>query len=255
MPTQIALQLYTLREFTKTPADIARTLARVRQIGYEAVQCSALGPIDAGELATILRNEGLTCCATHVGLDRLEKEPAQVTDDHARWGCVYAAVGGFFPKENVTAATWTDFARRYSAVAAKYAGSPLRLGYHNHSHEWARFDGKPAMQHLLDAFDREIWIELDTYWVQHGGGDPAAWIRKVAGRIPCVHLKDMGVTLERAPYMAEVGEGNLNWAGILDACRAAGVQWHIIEQDDCNGRDPFESAAISLRNVRAMGLR
>ena len=47
----IAAQLYTLREFTKTPPDIAATLKRVRKIGYESVQLSALGKIDAGELA------------------------------------------------------------------------------------------------------------------------------------------------------------------------------------------------------------
>ena len=43
---QIAAQLYTVREFTKTEADIAETMKKVRQLGYEAVQCSALGPIE-----------------------------------------------------------------------------------------------------------------------------------------------------------------------------------------------------------------
>ena len=65
MPTSvIAAQLYTLREFTKTPADIARTLRKVKQAGYDAVQASALGPIEPAELARILQGEGLVCCAT-----------------------------------------------------------------------------------------------------------------------------------------------------------------------------------------------
>jgi sugar phosphate isomerase/epimerase len=50
-----------------------------------------------------------------------------------------------------------------------------------------------------------------------------------------------------------VGEGNLNWPAILRACRQAGVEWHIIEQDICQ-RDPFESLEISLRNVKRMSL-
>jgi len=65
----LAAQLYTLRDFTKTPADIAKTLARVRKLGYLGVQVSALGPIDPKELAKILNNEGLACVATHVGID------------------------------------------------------------------------------------------------------------------------------------------------------------------------------------------
>ena len=77
-------------------------------------------------------------------------------------------------------------------------------------------------------------------------------IRKLKGRMPLVHLKDM-VMRGHEQLMAEVGEGNLNWPAILDACREAGVVWYIVEQDTCQ-RDPFESLAISLSNLKAMGL-
>ena len=54
--------------------------------------------------------------------------------------------------------------------------------------------------------------------------------------------------------MAEVGEGNMNFTGILAACQRAGVEFYAVEQDICQ-RDPFESLAISYRNLRAMGLQ
>jgi sugar phosphate isomerase/epimerase len=252
MPTTIAAQMYTLRDFTKTPADIASTLKRVKKIGYDAVQLSALGKIDPKELAKILQGEDLICCATHVSLERMRDETAAVIEEHRLWNCKYTAIGGFFPNAP-KAADWPKFAKEFSEVAAKFRGSGVRVGYHNHSHELARFDGKVALQTLLDHFSPEIWMEIDTYWIQHGGGDPAAWIAKVTGRIPCVHLKDFAIDSDRNPLMAEVGEGNLNWPAILQACRAAGVEWYIIEQDICQ-RDPFESLAISLRNARGMGL-
>jgi sugar phosphate isomerase/epimerase len=247
----IAAQLYTLREFTKTPADIARTLARVKKIGYDGVQCSALGPIEPAELGKLLQNEGLACVATHVALDRLEKEPRKVIEEHALWGCKHTAIGGFFPKE-ATVQTWVDFADRYNAIAKHFAGSGLAVGYHNHSHELAHFDGKPALQILMEHFDPAIWIEIDTYWITHGGGDPVQWIGRCNGRIPCIHLKDMAIKLDRTQYMAEVGEGNLNWQAILVACRAARVEHLLVEQDICY-RDPFESLEISLRNLKEMG--
>ena len=52
--------------------------------------------------------------------------------------------------------------------------------------------------------------------------------------------------------MAEVGEGNLNWDSILVACKAAGVEHLLVEQDVCY-RDPFDSLEISLRNLKSMG--
>lgn len=251
----IGAQLYTLREFTGTPTAIAKTMARVKKIGYDGVQCSALGPIDPKELAKILQNEGLTCCATHVPIDRLEKEPQKVIEEHALWGCKYAAIGGFFPKE-ATAQTWVDFANRYNDIAKQYDGSTLAIGYHNHSHELSHYDRKPALQILMEHFNRDVWFEIDTYWITHGGGDPAAWIRRCGelgkGRIHAVHLKDMAIKLDRTQFMAEVGEGNLNWTAILKACKDAGVEHLLVEQDVCY-RDPFESLEISLKNLKEMG--
>lgn len=255
MPTQIALQMYTLREFCKTPADVAGTLKRVKSIGYDAIQVSGFGPIENAELVRILRGEGLTCCATHIAIDRMETDAARVIEEHAALGCTLTAIGGCFGKP-YTAANWDSFVARYNAIAKKFAGSPLRIGYHNHSHELMRFSefgDKTVLETLVERLDPSVWMEIDTYWIQHGGGDPAAWIDRVAGRIPAVHLKDLAVVglNESKPVMAEVGEGNLNWPRILESCRRAGVQWYIIEQDTCQ-RDPFDSVAISLRNLKAM---
>jgi sugar phosphate isomerase/epimerase len=251
--SMIAAQLYTLREQTKTPEDIAKTLKRVRKMGYEAVQASALGKIEPAELAKILSGEGLTCCATHVSPERLRDEPAAVLEEHRLWNCHYTAIGGFFPK-NPTAADWHQFARGFNETAKKYAGSDLAIGYHNHSHELSKFEGKTALAILLAELDKSVWFEIDTYWITHGGGDPVAWIDKVAGRIPCLHLKDMGIDSNRSQFMMEVGEGNLNWPAILKAAKAAGVKWYIVEQDICY-RDPFDSLEISLKNLREMGIK
>src|SRR2546426_6001684 len=152
----IGAQLYTLRDFTKTPADIAKTIGRVKKMGYDAVQCSALGPIEPAELAKIVKNEGVACVATHVKIEDLEKSPQKVIDEHKLWGCKYTAVGGFFPKE-ATTQTWLDFATRYNAIAKNFAGSDLTLGYHNHSHEFSHYDEKPALQILVEHFSPGIW--------------------------------------------------------------------------------------------------
>ena len=100
-----------------------------------------------------------------------------------------------------------------------------------------------------------LLAELDTYWIQAGGGDPVAWIRRCAGREPLLHLKDMTVTPQREQRYTEVGEGNLNWPDILAAAEAGGVEYLLVEQDECYERDPFESLAISFRNLSAMGYK
>src|ERR1051326_3788556 len=90
--TCLAAQLYTLRDFLKTPADIAATLKKVAQIGYRSVQLSAVGPIDDRELKKILDGEGLSACATHTNFDRLRDDLDAVVAEHQILGCKHTAI-------------------------------------------------------------------------------------------------------------------------------------------------------------------
>lgn len=113
--------------------------------------------------------------------------------------------------------------------------------------------GVQALEILYAESDPAVFsAEIDTYWIQHGGGNPVSWLRQLKGRCHLVHLKDMAIKGSQQLY-AEVGEGNLEWPAILGACREAGVEWYIVEQDTCQ-RDPFESLGISLKNLRQLGL-
>lgn len=245
-------QMYTVREFTKTPADTARTLHKIKEIGYDYVQLSALGPIDPRELKEMLDGEDLGVAATHVSFERLQNDLPALIDEHHLWGCQHVGLGSM-PREYRDREGYSRFAREATAIARQLAEANLTFSYHNHYWELERFDGRTGLEILYEESDpKVVFAEIDTYWIQYGGGDPAAWIRRLKGREPLVHFKDMAVSGDK-PVMAEVGEGNLNWPEILRACQEAGVQWYLVEQDWCAG-DPFESLAISLRNLKAMGV-
>ena len=94
--------------------------------------------------------------------------------------------------------------------------------------------------------------EIDTYWVQYGGGDPSYWIEKFTGRITEIHFKDMGI-IDNKQVMPPIGEGNLNWKEIVDACRKADVKYCLVEMDTST-IDPFEALKISLENMKSWGI-
>lgn len=257
--THIAAQMFTLREHCETPADIARTLGKLSKIGFTAIQASAAGfnTIEATELKKILDDHNMTCVATHRSLDSLQDTQAAV-EYHKTLECELTAIGGF-GFGGATREEWLDFAERYGKIGEDLAAAGLKLGYHNHSHEWAPL-GEPAINVdtpialLVDRLPQSVWFEIDTYWVAHGGGDPADWIRRLAGRVPAIHVKDMTITPQREQKMCEVGSGNLNWPAVIDAAKQSGVRWYIIERDS-GDLDPFESLEISLKNMQAMGLQ
>ncbi len=242
----IAAQLYTLRDFMKTPDAIFETLKRVKQMGYNAVQVSGIGPIEPLLLKKMAEETGLEICATHTSYDRLKNDIDAVIEEHKLWNCEYIGLGGLPQSFRSSQDGYVAFLTEVSGFTRKIKQSGLQFVYHNHKFEFEKFGGKTGLEILFDNSDPGTFgFEIDTYWVQAGGGNPVDWIRKVDGRMGIVHFKDMAIK-EDQQIFAEIGEGNLDWPSIIKACRETGVKWYAIEQDVCL-RDPFESLAISLR--------
>ncbi len=253
--TRLAAQLYTVRQFCQTAQDLSVSFQKIRSIGYQAVQVSGIGPIPDAEVKRLADEAGLTICITHVRpSEALWNDIDSVIATHHLWGCKNVALGSMpQPFREEGEAGFHRFAREATQIGEKLAAAGLTFSYHNHSFELARYGRRTGLDIIYEESDpRYLQAEIDTYWIQHGGSDPAAWIRKVSGRMPVVHLKDM-VILNGQQVMAEIGEGNINWTAVLLACKDAGVEWYAVEQDVCQ-RDPFESLKISYNNLRAMGM-
>jgi sugar phosphate isomerase/epimerase len=254
---KIAAQLYTIRQFTQTRETFAESMAKIRRIGYHAVQISAIGPITDEDVRWILDDNGLDVCITHIGYATLWNDTDNVIKQHQLWKCKNAAIGSLPQEYRDGEAGFRRFAKEASEVGKRFADAGMTFSYHNHNFEFVRFGEKTALEILYEESDpRYLMAELDTYWVQHGGGSPSAWIRKMKQRMPVVHLKDMAVTQEDGSIqqvMAEIGQGNLDWEDILKACEEAGVEWCAVEQDICQ-RDPFESLQISYTYLKGKGL-
>jgi len=254
---RVGVQLYTLRDFCKTMPDIVQTLKKVRAIGYTAVQVSGVGPVDPMDLAKALQDEGLVVAGTHVGWDRFMKETDAVIATHKAWGTKHAAIG-MLPMDYYTPDGLKRFLDELAVVAPKLLAEGLDFSYHNHHVEFVKVAGKTMLDWLYENSDpAQLKAEIDTYWVQAGGGTPQEWVAKLPNRQPMLHLKDytMAATAGQwLPRFAPVGEGNLNWTAILQAARTANVEWVLVEQDDCYGIDPFDALATSYRNLRALGL-
>jgi len=258
---KLAAQLYTVKEFTQTAEDLAESLKKVRDIGYTAVQISAIGSIPDADVKAMLDDSGLTVCSTHVRPTEAPWDDLDaVMKQHQLWECNHVAIG-IMPEKyrDGKEDSFKRFAADASEIGEKLYNAGFTFSYHNHSFEFIRFGKQTGLDIIFEESDpRYLQAELDTYWIQHGGGDSVEWIEKVQQRMPIVHFKDMAVVMDGnsargQQIMAEVGEGNLYWPDILDACEDAEVEWYTVEQDVCQ-RDPFESLKISYENLKAMGL-
>lgn len=253
---RLAVQLYTLRDHTKTWDGLDEVLGRCADMGYEGAQVSAVGCLpehpetaDGERVREMLERRGMVCIGTHRPWPMLSGETEREIRFHRALGGKVVGIGhmgGAFPESS---AGYRAFAEAARPVHEKLTEHGMAFGYHNHAHEFVREDGAPRFQEIVDA----PWIEviLDVYWVQHAGYDPAYWLEQLHGRAHIVHFKDKEVVDDEGPIMAPVGEGNLDWPRLTKAALRAGTEWATVEQDVCR-RDPFDCLASSARYLHQL---
>jgi len=246
---RIGAQLYTVREHCKTLEDFALSLKKVADIGYTTVQVSGTCAFDPAWLKAELDKNGLECVLTHTAPARLKEDAVQVARDHDIFGCRYVGLGSYPFRDEGTPET---FYAEYHPIASALRENGKYFMYHNHDGEFRKVNGKTIMHHIAEMFPAdELGFTVDTFWMQAGGADPAMWIEHLGGRVPCIHLKDFAYGRKMAP----VGEGNINFNRVFQKAEIAGTQFMLVEQDDCNGEDPFDCLRRSYDFLSSHGFK
>jgi sugar phosphate isomerase/epimerase len=253
---QVAVQLYSIRDYLKTPDMIAKSLHRIREIGYQSVELAGLGPMADKDLRGILDTEGLACLSSHEPGEQLFNDTARIIDRLRTLGCPiavypYPAGVSFETTQDVK-----SFALQLEKAGRALAEARIELLYHNHNIEFKRVDGAFILDTIFDSVPRNcLGSELDTYWVQAGGDSPTRWCGKLKGRLSILHMKDFGLQehYEGVPssVFKEIGSGNLDWKEIIHAAEKAGCRKFVVEQDaNWMDNDPFTSLRTSFDFIR-----
>lgn len=165
-----------------------------------------------------------------------------------------------------------DFAKQAEEYALKLKEDGIDLYYHNHHMEFMKVNG----EYLLDVLRQNaphLGFELDTHWIHRGGENPVEFIKKYAGVVRLLHLKDYRIANVNMPDMsqgfdmkkfstaffsepvqfAELGQGNLPLKACIEAGLESGAEYFLIEQDDSYGRDPFDCLRDSRDHLISLG--
>lgn len=255
MKNQLAVQMFTLREHTKTAADFANSLKQVSQMGYPAVQLSAVGcmngdapEVSAADARKMLDDNGLQCIATHRPWGNLVEKLDEEIAFHKTLGCNYAAIGGI--NGNDYEQSYDGYRQWLADVRPVIEGlkaEGIQFGHHNHAREFFRPErnGKTLEDILIEEGGEDLMMELDLYWIAHAGVNPERILERCKGRVPVVHIKDKEAQLGTNDCrIAPIGEGGMDWPNIIATGNQAGVKWYAIEQDQCY-RDAFDCLKAS----------
>jgi len=262
----MSVQLYSVRE--ALAADLDGTLARLAGLGLRNVEAFDFVR-RAPELAAALRAVGLAAPTGHATLLSRELRfgdtvvpvpPLDETFAAAKELGLDVVIDAFVPP-----ARWADeteiarTAELLNEAADAASAYGLRVGYHNHAHEFAhQFGGTSAFELFAGRLADGVTLEVDVYWAHVAGQDVPALLRRLGERVVAIHVKDGFGGGD--PFSAEgaqfdqraAGQGGVPLAGILDA--ASSVSYDVIEFDQYAG-DIFDGIAQSVAFLNERGIR
>ena len=209
---EYGVQLYSVRDITGS--SMGEALSGVAQQGYSFVEFAGFFGIGAQEISAMLKEYGLKVSGTHTGLAELLEKTEETIAYHKQIGNINI----FVPYAELDTQQKLDaFIENINTVQKKLKNSGIRLGYHNHAHEFKQnTDGSVAFEQLI--YRTELDLEIDTFWAYAAGIDPVKLLDRLHDRVPVIHIKDgyengegmplgMGTAPVKAVYQAAVKYG------------------------------------------------
>ena len=252
MINKLGLQLYTVRDYLKTPEEADKTFATLAKMGYTEAQ-TAGNAFDAKLFGELAQKNGVKIIGTHYSWDEILNNTEKTMEIHKMWGTTNMGIGGMPGPARSSVEELKKFIDDFNRIAEIVSKEGFRLTYHNHNFEYVRIDGdKTIMDLLYENLDpKTTSFVLDTCWVAAGGGDVNAWINKLAGRLDILHLKDITIVRDENgrlnPTMTEIGRGNLDWDSIIKSAEKANVKHYVVEQDANFTPTAFDSLTTSAK--------
>ena len=240
-----ALQLYSVRE--DCARDLEGTMRAVADMGYEGVEFAGYHDRSAAELRDLCAELKLGVAGTHIQLDTVRGDA--LSDSVAfnkQLGNRYLIVPGLAEEHRSSPAAWANTAKIFDAVAEQAEPQDMRVGYHNHRHEFEAQEGQVPWDVFCSGTRDSVVTQLDIGHCMRGGGDPVAALEKYPGRAQLVHVKGFDPEDETTV----VGEGIVPWEEVFATCESVGnTEWYIVEHERY-ADPPLSCVEACLRNLK-----
>lgn len=258
------LALYTVRD--AMGIDAKTTLASVAEIGYQNIEAAGYKDgkyynMTPEAFKKYLQELNLKPVSTHQSDINIDDADAMFADAKAA-GFEYFVVPippmGLFKYYQETQSMGMEggaenLANILTTLGKKCEKAGLKLLYHNHDFEFKEDkDGVVVIDYLLEHLDpKYVNFQMDLYWVTKAGADPIAYFEKYPNRFKLWHVKDMDDQGRFAP----VGNGNIDFAKILEHKELSGMKYYFVEQDRTFDMKPLEAIQISHDALKKIGFK
>ncbi len=272
---KVYLQLYSLGQEMQ---NLPNALKKISEIGYTGVEfaSSFYGDLDSAELKKMLDEFGLTALSAHVSLDKVNADVELVS----ALGAQYMICPMATANNRSEALSLAEKLNEAGELCKKYG---MKYGYHNHTQEFAEYDGEYLLDILIKNTDPSLVVfQLDVGWATTAGINAVDYINKQAGRFEMIHAKETGKVMGVQPpfdfskiqldengrpvFTPEMlkhfddmqrtnvaqGKGLVDWKAVKSAAEAQGTKAFIVEREFDYLGDIFAAVKEDLAYMRTV---
>jgi len=233
---KIAVQLYTIRD--QIAKDMPGSLQKLASLGVRTVE-TAFWPkgIAVKQAAKAIKAAGLKVCSSHIEIPIGDHKAALLKTAEA-YNCKRMIWHGWPEDKRYSSVEGTkQLIDIYNEAGAFAKTNGLQFGLHNHWWEYRnKVGGRFVYEWLLERVSKDVFFELDTYWIKVAGHDPAAVISTFGDRAKFLHMKDGpavyndALIKDKPDPMVPLGRGAQNVPAIAKAAKP-NIEWMVIEMD------------------------
>ena len=252
---EVGLNLFSLYKYIQNEDGLVSTVLRLKDMGYSYMQFSG-APFDGKMIARVAQKTGMPFTLTHVPFARIVDDTDALMEEHSLFGCTRIGLGAMPSEAFADIDVCKKTIEKLNRAAERMASQGFSFYYHNHHVEFLRRGNYRPIEDMLENAPY-INFTLDTFWVHFGGYDVIELIKRLKGRVGCIHFKDYNIDKKESdpwglgPVFAPVGTGNLDFKKILVAARYSGTDMFFVEQDNaCEAVDPFGEVEKSINYIK-----
>ena len=228
---------YTFREHF--PKSISDTLDIIVGMGFTSIEGGGRG-MAPHEYKKLCDEKGLSIPSMGSSYKALVEDTMSVVKTAKIYGAKYVMTA-WLPHEkgNFSLENAKQTVKDFNTFGKVLAENGITFAYHAHGYEFQPYKDGTLLDYIIQNTNPDyVSFEMDTFWIQFGGGDPAALLRKYPTRWKLMHVKDMrkGIPkdltgLTDPSHDVEIGTGQLDFPEILKAAKEVGIKHYFIEDE------------------------
>ncbi|MFI5153076.1 MAG: sugar phosphate isomerase/epimerase family protein [Chitinophagales bacterium] len=253
----LGIQAYTFRK--SFPIDVAKTLDTIHIMGFTEMEGGG-GRMPPQEFRKLCDARGISIPSTGAGYDDLLNHPDSIIYRAKVLGAQYVMCA-WIPHDNKTGLNIDNTkkaAEDFNQIGKIMKENGLIFCYHTHGYEFQPYESETLLDYLFKNTNPDyVSFEMDILWIQFGGGDPVALMKKYGSRWKLIHLKDLrkGIKKDLTGLTSPendvpLGTGELDIPAILKEAKKIGIKHYFIEDESNHVIDQVPQSIAYLKSLK-----